>query len=69
MAYHPHVAKSWKSIASRGRIEVYRDHVRRLEYGDSNVRKYVGGLGRLFRWGQYSCDPSLTTASPVEGVK
>lgn len=47
-------------------VEDYRDTLRRQEYGDSTIRKFVGALGTMYRWAK---GRSLLAENPVEGVK
>jgi integrase len=70
-------APSWRAFfhnpplaaITRQRVASYRDYLRREGYGDSTVRKYVGGLGTMFRWGMFTCDPPVATLNPAEGVE
>lgn len=72
--YYGHVAESWKDFfgkaeagtINRARVEAYRDHLRRENYGDSTIRKYVGALGTMYRW---AMGRGLVTTNPAEGVK
>jgi integrase len=67
-------SKSWKgffgkldaSDVTRARVEVYRDHLRREEYGDSTVRKYLVALSTMFRW---AIVKGLIESNPAEGVR
>jgi site-specific recombinase XerD len=51
---------------TRTMVEDYRDTLRRQEYGDSTIRKFVGALGTMYRWAK---GRSLLAENPVEGVK
>ncbi len=72
--YYGHVAESWKGYfgnvdaakITRVQVEAYRDKLRRDDYGDSTIRKYVGALGTMYRW---AIGRGLLTANPAEGVK
>ena len=59
-------AKAPADKVTRAMVEDYRDTLRRAEYGDSTVRKYVGGLGTCYRW---AIGRGLLTVNPVQDVK
>jgi site-specific recombinase XerD len=70
--YYNHVAESWKAFftgtaagVTRVDVESYRDHLKREEYGESTIRKYVGTVGTLYRWAMKA---GLVTVNPAEGV-
>jgi integrase len=73
--YYEMVSVSWldhfgKTVdadkVSRAMVEDYRDTLRRAEYGDSTVRKYVGALGTCYRWAN---GLGLLSVNPVQDVK
>lgn len=73
--YYSMVSVSWldhfgKTITTdritRAMVEDYRDTLRRVEYGDSTIRKYVGALGTMYRW---AMGRGLLTVNPVQDVK
>ncbi len=57
---------------TRAMVEDYRDSLRRAEYGDSTIRKYVGNLSTLYKWargrGLVADDPVLAWSRNGEGV-
>lgn len=78
-AYKPHAA-SWiarfgkvpADTITRAMVEDYRDGLRRDKYGDSTIRKYVGGLSTLYKWargrGLIADSPVLAWSRLGEGV-
>ena len=79
--YYQNVSRSWIKYFGKvdagsitfARVEDYRDSLKRQEYSDSTIRKYVGGLGTMFRWGikrgLMTDDPILRWSRTGEGVK
>ena len=67
-----HFGKVPSDRITRAMVEDYRDSLRRAEYGDSTVRKYVGNLSTLYKWakgrGLLPDDPALAWSRNGEGV-
>lgn len=79
--YYQNISRSWIKYFGRvdagsitfAQVEDYRDSLKRQEYSDSTIRKYVGGLGTMYRWGikrgLMTDDPILRWSRTGEGVK
>ncbi len=61
-----HFGKVGADKVTRAMVEDYRDTLRRAEYGDSTIRKYVGALGTCYRW---AIGRGLLKVNPVQDVK
>jgi integrase len=77
--YYKDVSPSWIAFfgkattidkITRRRVEDFRDHLRRKEYGDSTVRKYIRALGTMFTWavgrGYVAVNPASRIQLPPE---
>ena len=72
--FYLQVSKSWVAyfgkvdadILDRHRVERYRDHLTAKGYSISTVRKYVGALGTMYRWG---IEQGIVQQNPTTGVK
>lgn len=61
-----HFGKVAADRMTRAMVEDYRDTLRRAEYGDSTILKYVGALGTMYRW---AIGRGLLSVNPVQDVK
>src|SRR5262245_61595049 len=59
-------AKTPADKVTRVMVEDYRESLRRQEYGDSTIRKYVGALGTCYRW---AIGRGLLMSNPAQDVK
>lgn len=70
--HYLNMSKSWKgyftmpvAAVTQRTVEAYRDHLIDQKYGDSTVRKYVGGVGTLFKW---AIKNDYSATNPAHGV-
>jgi integrase len=78
--YYGNASKAWvrhfgtapAATVTRAMVEDFRDALKRENYGDSTIRKYVGHLGTVYRWakgrGILADDPILAWSRMGEGV-